>query len=422
MRARRKLTMQLLLCLRVPTLAASWLCRTFRRNKRETQSPAILVVRLDGLGDSVLTLPLLDQLRQSFPGGRISVLSSPAAAALLQGYPAVDEVIPQRTVRAGFLPLQARTFLTALYTYWTTLRGRHFDIAINPRWDVDVYMATFLCALTRASVTVGFEDATTPFKAWLNRGFEKTWNVRVPPGPLQHEVLHGHALARALGCEVRDSHAPRLPVSSAQEEQARQWIGESAGRVLIALGLPAADPKRRWNIDGYITTLRLLNERFSVHPIVLADEATAEAAERIAEAIPHSAVAMRLPLLQTAAVLKECVLFIGSDSGLGHIAAAVGCPTITLSPHPTAGDPAHPNSPLRFRPYGEKAEVLQPSTARPGCESSCVAEGAHCIDAITPEQVVAATLEILSRARSRDDSNPAHDGSSEWTVIRPAIS
>jgi heptosyltransferase-2 len=375
---------------------ASRICRKFRRPTQEGQKGAILVVRLDGLGDCILTLPLLDELRLRFPSAHISLLTSPAAAALLEGHPSIDEVLLHQPVRSRFLPGVARALLAAVRCYWSSLRGRKFDIAVSPRWDADVYMTTFLCAMTRAPLTAGFADATTPYKAWVNQGFERTWNRCVASAPLQHEVLHHLSLARALGCDVSPTRVPRLPVSSVQHQRAAEWIGERRDKVLVAVGLPAAEAKRRWNAEGYIAVLRRMQEQMQAYPILLADDETARAATKIREALPWARIALHLPLPQVAAILEMCQLFIGSDSGLGHLAAAVGCSTLTLSPHPLAGDPAHPNSPLRFRPYSDKAVVLQPQAPRGPCDASCVGRAPHCILEITPEQVLAAAEGLLS--------------------------
>ena len=388
------MTAQMQLCLRLPTLAASRLCRALRRRRRTGESLEILVVRLDGIGDCVLTLPLLDALRQRYPSSRITVLVSPAARTLFEGHPSVDEVLVLSTLRSSSLPRFARALLEALRTYWTSLRGREFDIAISPRWDADVYLATLLCAMTRAATTAGFEDGTSPYKAWLNRGFDKTWTVRVPGGPIQHEVLHGLAMAKALGCQHAQAAPPQLRVSASEAAWAEAWLSANH-RIPVALGLPAAEAKRRWMTEGYLASLRQLNQNVEILPVLLTDNETAPDARRIAEAFPEARTAHRLPLAQTAAILNQCALFIGSDSGLGHIAAAAGCPTITLSPHPADGDPSHPNSPLRFRPYSAAARVLQPPSGLPGCESACMSLEQHCITTITPEQVTAAAAELL---------------------------
>ena len=390
-----KITAQMQLCLRLPTLAASRLCRTLRRRSRSPEIPRILVVRLDGIGDCVLTLPLLDALRHRFPASRITVLVSPAAQTLFEGHPSVDEVLTLRTLRHSSLPRFARTLIEALHTWWTTLRGREFDIAINPRWDADVYLASFLCATTRAAVTAGFDDATSPYKARVNRGFHNTWTVRVPAGPTQHEVLHGLALANALGCHRAQPAPPQLRISDSQAESASAWLNPG-NRIPVALGLPAAEVRRRWTTDGYLTCLRQLDRHAKILPVLFADDETAPDAHRLSDAFPEARIAHRLPLAQTAAILSQCALFIGSDSGLGHIASAAGCPTLTLSPHPANGDPAHPNSPLRFRPFDPAARVLQPPIGLPGCESACLSLQQHCITQITPDQVTAAALELLS--------------------------
>jgi ADP-heptose:LPS heptosyltransferase len=380
--------------LRLPTLAAALLCRQLRRKKRSSSEQAILIVRLDGIGDCVMTLPLLEQLRTCFPAAVLTLIVQPATEPLFVGNPFVDEVLVLRPWRVHRLLQRFADLCAAASLFWRSLRGRYFDITIDPRWDVDISLATFLCALTRTPLTVGYEDATSPLKLKQNRGFQGAYNLVLSAGPLQHEVLRNMAIARELGCENRDLR-PRLNIAPEQRAAAKAWLGQPAAGVRIALGLPAAAPKRRWNAEKYISLLQLLEAKGEFTPIIFADKDTAPLADSIRNAFPKARLAADLTLLQVAAVLAECEVFIGSDSGLAHIAAAVGCKTIALSPHPQGADLEHHNSPVRFRPYAKGALVLQPVAARAGCEAGCESMEPHCILEIDPERAVEAVVRIM---------------------------
>src|ERR1700712_5138052 len=84
---------QLRLCLQIPTLAASYLSHALRRKRRSEVVKAILVIRMDGLGDCVLTLPLISQLRLCFPSAVIAVVTRTVTADVFRSCPDVDEVL-----------------------------------------------------------------------------------------------------------------------------------------------------------------------------------------------------------------------------------------------------------------------------------------------------------------------------------------
>ena len=291
------------------------------------------------------------------------------------------------------MPRQADALLAAFHCYWRSLRGRRFDIVISPRWDRDFYLATFLCALTRAPLTVGYEDGTSAAKARWNAGFQRTWSILLPAGPLQHEVKRNLAVGGAVGCDDSDQR-PELKITARERTEARAWLGSDQDGFLLAVGLSASHPRRRWIADRYLAMLHLLGQRCSVRPVLFADLATNGLAQGIMNDFPQSRVAMLLPLPQVAALLSQCTAFIGSDSALGHIAAAVACPTVTLSPNSLTSDPANHQSPLRIRPYGARSLVLQPKRPRAGCEAGCEGDRPHCILDISPQDAADAILNL----------------------------
>ncbi len=391
-----------LLCLRWPALLAvrvgHALCRKAHRD-----IDSILLVRPDGLGDCILTLPLIESLRRCFPLAGITVVTTGMAAPLFSALPAVNRVIVLRpALRVGW-PKYLRDLLGALRIL-PQLRGEYFDAAILPRWDADIYQGTLLCALSGAPVRIGYADGTTVYKLRLCRGFQRAWTQVLPPGSLNHEAQRALAAAAALGWETGDPQ-PHLHLQQAERDAARAWLQASlprsvGSRILIAVGLPAAEGKKRPSPDLYRNVLRRLGD--TVAFVLFADSETAADARTLHGILPSSCIAQQLPLLLAAGVLAECTVFTGADSGLGHLAAAVGCPTITLFAQAlTCGDHTgwHSNSPERFRPLHPRGIVLQPEHPRPGCENGCRASGPHCILDIPAECVTDAIRSLLPAPR-----------------------
>ena len=97
-------------------------------------------------------------------------------------------------------------------------------------------------ALTRAPLTIGYEDHTTQIKLERNRGFERAYNVRLPAGPHQHEVERNLNLIRGLDQQLGHI-VPKIFISIEQRQWAREWLGDLSGSFLLVLGLPATDAK-----------------------------------------------------------------------------------------------------------------------------------------------------------------------------------
>lgn len=391
-------------CHWLPTFVSSLLCQQFRRKPRDQEVRAVLIIRLDGLGDCVMTLPLLHQLRQGFPRAHLVVLTQPAAEPLFRCSGATDEVLVLRAPHLPLLPRQLGALIAAIQLYWRELRGRFFDIVISPRWDLDAFLATFLCGLTRAPITVGYEDNTSPGKLRWNSGFQRTWNILLDAGPLQHEVQRNLALGRALGCDAADRR-PQLTIKPEQRRRAREWLGNAGDQVFVSVGLPAGHARRRWTAERYVATLRLLEQQLGIIPVLFADAPSSSLAETIMRQFPQSRLAKEVPLMLVAALLSECRIFIGSDSGLGHLAAAVDCPTVTLSPHAFDSAPSDPSNPVRFRPYSPRSIVIQPRAARQGCEAGCISNEPHCIVDISPKEVAEAVFHLLRHQHCPDSTS-----------------
>ena len=108
------------------------------------------------------------------------------------------------------------------------------------------------------------------------------------------------------------------------------------------------------------------------------------------------------------AVLEQCDLFIGNDSGPAHLAAAMNCPTVVVSRHPRNGALDHSNSPARFAPRGGRVMVLQPASGMDDCTECCREAEAHCILQVTVDEVLAVSMKLLQEPRREAGRAPDH--------------
>jgi heptosyltransferase-2 len=390
---------------RLPTLLAMfWRAHVGREpiaSVSHNEPLSFIVFRLDSLGDVVLTTPLFRALKKAHPRARCTAVVQECYKPLLVTNPHIDEILTLPKIRPAWLPQGIRRLLSATALWWTRLRKRHFDFAISPRWDVDEHLATFLCVLTHAASRVGYSESATPAKQRMNCGFDAAYDICLPPGPVRHEVLRNLAVAQALRSTPLDASL-EIPLTERDRRRAAQILGAVRETTkLIAVGIGARSPGRRWPLNRYAESIRQLAQKSSVQAVILCSSAEINQATALANLLPQSPIVVGgAKLREVCAVLERCELFLGNDSGCAHLAAAMNCKTIVISRHPQNGNPDHFNSPLRFAPYAAHVQVLQPVAGLETCRGACRAHQPHCITQISVDEVVAAARLMLKQTRA----------------------
>jgi ADP-heptose:LPS heptosyltransferase len=174
--------------------------------------------------------------------------------------------------------------------------------------------------------------------------------------------------------------------------------GADAHWVAIAPG--AALGRRQWPLENFVRVAKALGERPGLRLMLLGTSAEAAICDALAQACPPGmtvSFAGQLTLAQVAAALATCRLFIGNDSGLLHLACAVGTPVIEISCHPQQAPELHANSPARFGPTVEHSAVLRPPRPlHPACRDGCAFDAAHCIATVDAQAVVRSAASLLA--------------------------
>lgn len=252
----------------------------------------ILFVTATRIGDAVLSTGLIAHLIERYPGARLTIAAGPLAAPLFEAVPGCKRVliVDKRRWSLHWLPLY-RAVVT-----------RRWDIVVDLRGSA---LAWLLRAGERRVMAKG--DANEHRVRQLGRLFD----LDPPPGPhLWTAPRHEHAAAALLPA----GGGPLLAIGPAANWRGKQWRAERFAELALRLTrgdgpLPGAP----------VAVLAAGHERPQAQPLL--------------DAIPADRridLVGRLDLLTAAAVLRRCVLFIGNDTGLMHIAAACDTPTLGL--------------------------------------------------------------------------------------------
>jgi lipopolysaccharide heptosyltransferase II len=354
------------------------------------QPRRILVIRLDLIGDLVLSLVIVRALKRTYPDAEIDLVAVPASAQVVADDPDLTQILgydPNIWRRPKAL-LQTRNW-RELRELLNMLHGRQYDLAISAfgKW------AATLAVLSRATRRVGFGKESFPgFMTDSVPG--KHWKE----GEKQHEVDYCLELAQAAGATVnaedRYSHLS-IPAQATEEiEQLLAGAGVGSTQLLIACHVSANNGQsKRWPVSYWATLLdRLIRDEGAVtvltgapNDLPLIEQITSRMHEQ-----PLN-LAGRTSLIQLAALLKRANLLISGDSGPMHMAGAVDTPLIALH---------GPTDPALSGPVSRSATVLRSDIWCSPCykakdTADCRFFTTQCMKNILPAQVFAVAQEKL---------------------------
>ncbi len=294
-----------------------------------THPQRILVIRLDLIGDLVLSMTVVRALKRSYPGVEIDLLAVPASAKVVIRDPDLTQIITYdpnvwRRPKALF---QAKNWRD-VYRLRRHLRARHYDIAVS----VFGAWAGVIAVLSGAKRRVGFGRESYP-------GF-MTDNVpgrHWSPGDHKHEVDYCLELAKSAGVTISPAdRTPRLYVDPLAHQQLEQLLLQESiapGKPLIACHISSNNGQsKRWPILYWATLIDKLIREQDAQVILTGAVTDLPLIESVLCHTQEHAInlAGKTSLPQLVALLQRADLVISGDSGPMHIAAAVGTPLIAI--------------------------------------------------------------------------------------------
>jgi len=335
------------------------------------QGAEILIIRLRSLGDLVLETPAIAALHSWRPDLRISVLVEPRFAPVLEGNPAIGEIIFSRGLGATALDLLRRKFPVV------------FNQHGGPR----------SATLTRAS--------GSPLRVgWAGFQFSFLYNVAVPDAkefygtPAVHTVEHRISQFYFTGL-------PRDPIPRAQvfaQPDAMATVARKLAEKGMAAGAPYAVlqpgarlPGMRWPVAKFGEIARWLRETHGLASVVNLGARDAEIAADVRSEMQKSAVVMdaQLDVRELIALIAGSRIFVGNDSGPAHLAAALQRPSVVIF---------GVTDPVQWRPWQAEHRILQTSATfdHPRGDKAIVIANPRPISSIASDEVRHACDDLLS--------------------------
>jgi heptosyltransferase III len=275
----------------------------------------ILVIRGGAIGDFILTLPAISALRQQFPQVHLEVLGYPHIIQLAMAGGLVDHArsIEARSL-AGFFARNGE-LEAALADYFS-----EFDLIVSYLYDPDEIFKTnvgrcspaqFLACAHRPD-----ERSTIHAAKFFLKPLERLAIFEADPVPRLRLSLVTHSAAPGKGPAATEGvlSSPAKPV------------------IRLALHPGSGSERKNWPEHNWAELLQKLINLTAFELLLVGGEAEEERLQRLAAALPlaRARVAQSLPLTQLAGLLTRCQGFVGHDSGIAHLAAALGLPALLL--------------------------------------------------------------------------------------------
>ncbi len=275
----------------------------------------ILVIRGGAIGDFILTLPAIAALRRQFPDAHLEVLGYPHIVQLAVAGGLVDRAQSiEAQAMAGFFARDGN-LAEDLADYFS-----EFDLVISYLYDPDGIFRANVGRCTGAQFIAG------------------------PHRPDERANLHA--------TKVYLKPLERLAIFDADHVPHLTFNTQPSSRNLLALHPGSGSERKNWPEANCADLLQSLLDSTEFGLLLIGGEAEGERLQRLAAALPSARVqvAQSRPLAELARRLQGCVAFIGHDSGISHLAAAVGLPGLVLW-----GDTAEDI----WKPASEKFVVLR---------------------------------------------------------------
>lgn len=338
----------------------------------------VLIIKFLGIGDVLFTTPMVRKLSEEYPHLNITYLTSTLCAPVLRNNSNINTVLTYDMPPLKTLVRHPGSLLSVLFL----LRKKGFDVTIIAHRSLSSILFAYF---TGSPIRIGFD--------YKGRGF--LLNSKV----LLKKNEYAPALYMKLlqdVCGDKDNLGLELNPTREEVAFAREVFSSVQGDTIAVA--PGGGKNawmtmlcKRWTQQGYAEIISRLSGKHNILILGSKDDVEVSTAIKKNISCPVIDLTGKTTLCQASAVLQQCRLFIGCDSSLLHIAAAMGTPTVSIF---------GPTNPEYFAPKGDKHVVVKSETACGPCFTygeSPKCEDNVCMKSIRAEDVLSAVGELLNQ-------------------------
>ncbi len=344
----------------------------------------VLLVRLDNMGDVLLTTPAFRAVRRALPGAHLALMAGPAGCAVGRLNPDVDETILYRALNEDVyfeLPQDPGREMAAV----ETLKGGGFDAAIIfTSYKQSALPAAYLCYLAGIPVrAAGSFEGPGSLLTHRHRYAET-----VPP---RHESLRGLELTEALGFPRVEPEMVLEP-RPGDEEEAATILGRLGVDRFLLLHPGSSASSRTYPAERYARVVEELSSGTGLPVLVTGGPGEEELAREVAgsSGLPLGG---ETGLGTFAALVGRAELVVTNNTGATHVASAMKTPVVTVF--------AGTNPAEQWGPWRTPNRLLTHPVPCSPCYKRVCPIGHECLTGIAPGTVTGAALELLEEGKAR---------------------
>lgn len=326
----------------------------------------ILIRSVNWVGDTILTFPTVQAIRDLFPQSRISVLTNENVADLWMRFPFVDEIITYKK-RKGI------EYVFEDFKIWNILRGKDFDLAfIFPR----SFHSAFQVYLSGIPIRIGYKDSVRSLL--LSHGILKEKEVfRI------HRIFFYRKLIEIFGNDIKD-YSPKIFLKEEDRAFIKRFmddIGISNTKLIIGLNPGATyGVAKCWSPAKFGELGKRITKKWGAKIIIFGKADEKPITREILRIIGDDGIdlAGKTTLIEVAAIIERCKILISNDTGTMHLSAALETPVIAIFGS---------TDPKRTGPWGKGHIVIKKDIPCSPCFKR-ICPGDHiCMELISVDEV-----------------------------------
>lgn len=335
----------------------------------------ILIRAANWVGDAIMALPALRAVRGRFPDAEITILAKSYIAAIYEHQNVCNKLLP----------------LTGKRQVISELRAQNFDVALLLQ---NAFEAAWIAWRARIPERIGY--------ARDGRGFLLTKAIQVPKaGEIPaHEQYYYLELLRRAGWVESPASESQITLNVPQEKLGHaadflQAAGAQPGKLRIAVGAGASYGSAKcWPPGRFAELCNRLRATSDADVILFGTSAEAAVSAAIVAGMRHPPIDLtgRTSIADLPALLAQCHVFIGNDSGAMHVAAAVGLPVVAVF---------GPTDPFGTAPITPRCSIVQKKPYCSPCFLRRCPTDHRCMTRVTPDAVAAAANQWISAVQIR---------------------
>lgn len=351
----------------------------FKKNKFPQKIKKIFIIRLDHIGDVIMSSSIYKEIKNKYPESELSVMIGSWSQEIIETNPYIDNLIihdcPWWKKARGGRPYYLKWVFKELPKTLKKIKKEGFDIGIDLRGDFRHIL--FFLFLPNIKYKISYNRSGGSYL--LDKSVK--FNIN------QHEIEKNFKLLEEIGIHIENFERKRPEIFLQREDKYKiEEIFKSIdkNKLKIVIHPSANNPLRIWKIENFIEIIKWLISNYNPSIFIVGGSEDREIGEKIKKETDKIINLIgKLRIRETSYLIKKCNLFIGNDSSLGHIASSFNVPSLILF---------GPTAPFRCVPYSKFTFfIYKKMKCSPCIQKRCIItkskKTSECMNRISKEEV-----------------------------------